>query len=153
MVKAVRAVKIFTGQYMHGLDAKGRAIMPSRFRELLGDSFVITKGYEGCLFAYPNEEWNAFAEKLMNMPEHSPATRRITRIFAAGAINCAPDKQGRVLLPAHLREYAAIEKDIIFVGNFSKVEIWSAARWESYNNDEDALSLEAAAEMLGNLGG
>lgn len=139
---------MFIGQYCHNTDAKGRVIMPSRFREQLGDTFVVTKGYEGCLTVYSNEEWENFASKLMSMPDHNADARRLLRIFASGAVTCEADKQGRILLPANLREHAGIEKEVMVIGAISRVEIWDNSRWEAYNSDEDSLSLEEAAANL-----
>ena len=141
-------MKTFMGEYEHNTDAKGRLIIPSRFRELLGDTFVITKGYEGCLIVYSNEEWDNFATRLASMPEHNADVRRLVRIFLSGATECEVDKQGRILIPARLREYAGIEKEVMVVGALSHVELWDSKKWEAYNNDEDAMTLEEAASNL-----
>lgn len=139
---------IFTGQYTHTIDSKGRVIMPSHFRKQLGDSFVITRGYEGCLNVYSNEEWENFAARLMSMPEHNADARRLLRMFASGAVICEADKQGRVLLPLPLREHAGIAKDVTIIGAISRVEIWDSGRWTAYNTDENALTIEEAAANL-----
>ncbi len=139
---------MFTGQYSHTIDTKGRVIMPSRFREQLGDGFVITRGYEGCLTVYSNQEWENFAARLMAMPDHNADARRLLRMFSSGAIICETDKQGRVLIPSQLREHAAISKDVVIIGAISRVEIWDSERWNSYNSDEDALTIEEAAANL-----
>ncbi len=143
---------MYIGQYCHNLDAKGRVIMPSRFREQLGENFVVTKGYEGCLAVYSEAEWEKFAAQLMSMPGHNADARRLVRIFSSGAVNCETDKQGRILIPAHLREHAGIEKEVMIIGTFERVEIWDTAAWDKYNNDEDALSLEEAAAKLSGMG-
>jgi len=149
----VEGVKvIFIGQYCHNTDAKGRIIMPSRFREQLGDSFVITRGYEGCLTIYSNDEWENFAARLMSMPDHNADARRLLRMFSSGAVTCEVDKQGRILLPSTLREHAGIEKEVIIIGAFSRIELWDSERWGKYNNDEGALSLEEAAANLSGFG-
>lgn len=124
---------MFMGEFNHSIDVKGRIIIPSKFREDLGDDFVITLGLDGCLFLYPQEEWMAFIEKLKNLPGTREA-RQLQRYFMAGAAACESDKQGRILIPAKLRETAALEKDIVFVGVLNKIEIWSKERWESNNN-------------------
>jgi len=142
---------MYIGQYCHNLDAKGRVIMPSRFREQLGENFVVTKGYEGCLSVYSEEEWEKFAAQLMSMPGHNADARRLLRMFSSGAVNCETDKQGRILLPAHLREHAGIEKEVMVIGAISRVEIWDSTAWEKYNNDEDAMSLEEAAARLSGM--
>ena len=139
---------IFTGTYCHNLDAKGRIIMPSRFREQVGDKFIITCGFEGCLTIYTLEEWEKFADKLMSMPEHNADARRLVRMFSAASVDCEADKQGRFLLPARLREYAGIEKEVMIIGAISKIEVWDSKKWEEYNTSEDALTLEEAAANL-----
>ena len=121
---------MFIGEYNHTIDAKGRLIIPSRFREVLGDEFVVTKGMDGCLFVFDNPEWQAFEEKLHKLPMIDKGARQFTRFFLAGAASVEVDKQGRILLPAVLREFAGITKDAVLVGVGSRVEIWSKDRWE-----------------------
>ncbi len=127
--------------------------MPSRFREELGEVFWVTCGYDGCLTVYSEAEWKTFADKLLGAPTYNEAARRIVRKFASNAVSCETDKQGRILLPAHLREYAGIEKEVVITGALSCVEIWDAARWDAYNNADDAMSLEEAAAELARLTG
>ena len=103
---------MFMGEYNHTIDAKGRLIIPSKFRELLGEEFVLTKGLDGCLSIYPMDEWNAFEEKLRALPLTNKNARTFTRFFVAGATNCELDKQGRILVPQTLREFAGLEKEI-----------------------------------------
>lgn len=121
---------MFMGEYNHTLDAKGRLIIPSKFREVLGDEFVVTKGMDGCLFVFAESEWQAFEEKLHRLPMIDKEARQFTRFFLAGAACVEVDKQGRILLPAVLREFADITKDAVLVGVGSRVEIWSKDRWE-----------------------
>ena len=102
---------MFMGEYNHTVDAKGRLIVPSRFREQLGEDFVVTRGLDGCLSIYARDEWNALEEKLHALPYTNPAARKLTRFLVAGAATCEVDKQGRILLPAALREYAKISRD------------------------------------------
>lgn len=132
---------MFMGEYNHTVDAKGRIIIPSKFREDLGDEFVITLGLDGCLFAYPYSEWQIFVEKLKTLPGTKEA-RQLQRYFMAGAAACQPDKQGRILIPAKLRESAALDKEIVFVGVLNKIEIWNKDRWDKNNqyDDVDALA-------------
>ena len=106
---------MFMGEYSHNIDAKGRMIVPSKFREQLGDEFVVTKGLDGCLFVYPNEEWQNIEEKFRNVPLTSKDARKFSRFFFAGATTCEVDKQGRILLPAVLREFAGLELDFVSV--------------------------------------
>ncbi len=137
---------MFMGEYNHTVDAKGRLIVPSKFREQLGDEFVVTKGLDGCLFVYENTEWKILEEKLKKLPLTNANARKINRFFLAGAALCEVDKQGRILLPAVLREFAGIEKDAVMVGVGNRIEIWSKESWMSANvyddMDEIAESME-----------
>ncbi|MCI9635672.1 MAG: division/cell wall cluster transcriptional repressor MraZ [Hungatella sp.] len=137
---------MFMGEYNHTVDAKGRLIVPSKFREQLGDEFVVTKGLDGCLFVYENTEWKILEEKLKKLPLTNANARKINRFFLAGAALCEVDKQGRILLPAVLREFAGIGKDAVMVGVGNRIEIWSKESWMSANvyddMDEIAESME-----------
>jgi MraZ protein len=139
---------MFMGEFDHSIDDKGRIIIPSKFREDLGNQFVITLGLDGCLFAYPDSEWKLFVDKLRTLPGTKEA-RQLQRYFMAGAAACEMDKQGRILIPAKLRENAELEKDIVFVGVLNKIEIWSKKRWEN-NNDYD--DMDAIAEHMSEYG-
>ena len=142
---------MFMGEYNHTIDAKGRLIVPAKFREALGDEFVVTKGLDGCLFVYSNSEWNAFEEKLRTLPLTNKNARQFTRFFLAGAAACEVDKQGRILLPQVLREFAKLEKDVVLVGVASRIEIWSKEVWEESVNTYDTDMYEVA-ENMENLG-
>lgn len=139
---------MFMGEFNHSIDAKGRIIIPSKFREDLGEEFVITLGLDGCLFAYPNNEWQTFVEKLKNLPGTKEA-RQLQRYFMAGAAACEADKQGRILIPGKLRESAELSKDIVFVGVLNKIEIWSKERWDNNNNYDN---VDAIAEHMSEYG-
>lgn len=136
------------GEYNHSIDTKGRIIVPAKFRETLGDEFVVTLGLDGCLFVYPNEEWQKFIVELKNLPGNKEA-RQLQRYFMAGAANCEVDKQGRILIPQKLREHAGLEKDIVFVGVLSKIEIWSKERWDGNNNYDN---MDEIAEHMSEFG-
>ena len=133
---------MFMGEYSHTVDAKGRLIIPSKFREELGESFVVTRGMDGCLFIYSREAWEKFEQKLATLPLVSKEARAFTRFFVSGAANCELDRQGRILVPATLREYAGLTKDVILAGNLDRIEVWSKERWtESIDfNDMDAIA-------------
>lgn len=139
---------MFMGTYDHSIDAKGRVIVPAKFREPLGDSFVVTLGLDGCLFGYPKEEWMDFVEQLKGLPGTKEA-RKLQRYFMAGAAPCDVDKQGRILIPSKLREAAGLEKDIVFVGVMSKIEIWSKSRWEE---NDDFENVDEIAEHMSEFG-
>ena len=140
---------MFMGEYNHTIDAKGRLIIPSKFRDSLGDEFVVTKGLDGCLFVYDNKEWSAFEEKLKSLPLTNKDARQFVRFFLAGATLAEVDKQGRILVPANLREFAGLEKEVVLVGVASRVEIWSKTRWEDAASYDD---VEEIAEHMAELG-
>ncbi|WP_024833932.1 division/cell wall cluster transcriptional repressor MraZ [Ruminiclostridium josui] len=142
---------MFYGEYQHTIDPKGRAIVPSKFREGLGEKFILTKGLDGCLFAYSSEEWTSLENKLKSLPFTDKDVRAFIRFFFSGATECEVDKQGRILIPQNLREYAALEKDIYVIGVSSRVEIWKKEAWEAYNSD-DNISADKIAEKMALLG-
>lgn len=140
---------MFMSEYNHTVDAKGRLIMPAKFREALGEEFVVSKGMDGCLFVYANEDWKAFEQKLTALPVISKESRQFTRFFLAGAAQVELDKQGRILLPAVLREFAGLEKEVVLVGVGTRIEIWSKDRWDAINEDDNMDAIAAAMESLG----
>ncbi|MDE5938772.1 MAG: division/cell wall cluster transcriptional repressor MraZ [Lachnospiraceae bacterium] len=140
---------MFMGEYNHTIDAKGRLIIPSKFREILGDAFVVTKGLDGCLFVYDNEEWKRFEEKLRSLPITNKEARQFVRFFLAGATEAEVDKQGRILIPNVLREFAALTKDVVLVGVGSRIEIWGKERFEDAAAFED---MDEIAEHMAELG-
>lgn len=140
---------MFMGEYNHTVDTKGRLIIPSKFRELLGEEFIVTKGLDGCLFVFPMNEWHAFEEKLRTLPLTQKGARQFTRFFVAGATPCELDKQGRILLPATLREFAGLDKDVVLAGMLNRIEIWSKAKWTENNAYDD---MDDIAEQMTDLG-
>ena len=136
---------MFMGEYNHIIDAKGRLIIPAKFRELLGEEFVLTKGLDGCLFIYPMDEWEAFEEKLRALPLTNKNARAFSRFFVAGATMCELDKQGRILVPQTLREFAGLEKDVVLTGNLNRVEVWSKEKWSENCNFDDMDSIAEEA--------
>ena len=140
---------MFMGRYNHTIDPKGRLSIPSKYREILGDEFVVSRGMDGCLFVYAGDDWNAFEQKLTSLPLINKEARQFARFFLAGAAAVEVDKQGRILLPAHLREFAGLEKDVVLVGVGSRVEIWSKDKWENMNSDADMDEITGAMEGLG----
>ena len=142
---------MFMGEYHHGLDAKGRLIIPAKFREELGEGAVITRGLDNCLFLFPQEEWSVLESKLKALPLTKSDARQFVRFLFSGATECELDKQGRINLPPNLREFASIEKDAVVIGVSSRVEIWSKERWESYVDDAEE-SFEDIAENIVDLG-
>lgn len=142
---------MFMGEYNHTIDVKGRLIIPAKFRETLGDKFIVTKGLDGCLFVYPKNEWSLFEDKLKVLPLTNKDARQFTRFFLAGAAACEVDKQGRILLPQVLRDFAQLEKEVVLIGVANRVEIWSKINWDksmsTYNDDMNEI-----AEKMENLG-
>nr|WP_300002279.1 division/cell wall cluster transcriptional repressor MraZ [Tissierella sp.] len=142
---------MFIGEHNHTLDDKGRITIPSKFREDLGDEFVITKGLDSCLFVYPKAEWTIFEDKLKTLPLTNKDARAFVRFFFAGASQCSLDKQGRVLIPPNLRKHGSLEKDAVIIGVSTRIEIWSDSNWNEYTAD-DNLSYENIAENMAELG-
>lgn len=140
---------MFMGEYNHTLDAKGRLIVPSKFREALGEEFVVTKGLDGCLFVFPHEEWTSFEEKLKSLPMIDKEARMFTRYFLAGATTVEVDKSGRILIPQVLRESAGIDKDAVLIGVGSRVEIWAKDRYEGTVSFDDMDEIAGHMMRLG----
>ncbi len=139
------------GQFNHTIDTKGRLIIPSKLREQLGLTFVVTRGQDGCLDAYPNDEWEKIEEKLNSLPSIKKSVRDLQRFYRAGAMDCEIDNQGRILLSPTLREFAKLEKDVVIIGNGTKAEIWDKDVWEKSNAIEsiDFDSMEDIFEQSG----
>ena len=123
------------GTYEHGLDAKGRVIIPAKLREDLGESFVVTLGLDGCLFAYPMNEWEGFIEKLKELPFTSKDARTFMRMFLSGATECELDKNGRINIPATLTKYASLDKECVVIGVNERLEIWSSSKFDNFFNE------------------
>lgn len=136
-----------TGQYAHNIDAKGRLFIPARLREELGQTFHVTVGMDHCLSVYSDESWAAFTDKVRSLP-YSKA--KALRPLFANAVDCEPDGQGRILIPAKLREYAGLQKEVVVIGSFDRAEIWNAERWAREEAMAfDSGSLEQAMEEMG----
>jgi len=138
---------MFMGEYEHTLDAKGRLIIPAKFREELGERFVITKGLDNCLFLYPMNEWEQIEQKLRSLPFTRSDARAFARFFFSGACECEVDRQGRVLLPVNLRRYAELDKEVVIIGVLTRVEIWNKEAWEKYSQ-ETREEYEEIAEKI-----
>ena len=138
---------MFQGEYKHGLDAKGRLILPVRIREGLGPKFILTKGLDGCLFTFSPESWEAFSEKLKGLSTSSRDARRLVRYFIGSSVECEADKQGRFLIPPVLRDFAHIGKDVTVLGVTDRIELWSSELYEAYQTDND----ESIEDIAGGL--
>ncbi|HKE98555.1 MAG TPA: division/cell wall cluster transcriptional repressor MraZ [Actinomycetes bacterium] len=141
------------GTHEHSLDAKGRLILPRRFRDELGQEMVVTKGIERCLYGFPLGEFETFAAKLRNLPLTQRPGRDFVRVFVAGASQESIDSQGRVLIPPALREYAGLTRDVLVVGQLSRVELWDREEWSRYmDGAQAAYRDESNAAYLAELG-
>ena len=139
----------FMGEYNHSIDAKGRIIVPSKFREKLGDRFIVTKGLDGCLWVLSTSEWESFSGKLTSLPVARRDARNFTRFFLAGATEAETDKMGRILLPQVLRDYAKLDKDAVLIGAGNRVEIWNKDEWTDISTFDNVNDL---AEQMGEWG-
>ena len=139
------------GEYRHNVDVKGRVSVPSKFRGDLGQSFIVTKGLDNCLFMYSKSEWETFENKLKALPLTNNDAKSFMRFFFAGATECEVDKQGRINIPQLLREYAGIKKDVVIVGVSTRAEIWDSSKWEEYTSS-DSLNGNKIASQMSNLG-
>ncbi|MBO5349056.1 MAG: division/cell wall cluster transcriptional repressor MraZ [Clostridia bacterium] len=139
------------GEYEHSLDVKGRLIMPAKLRADIGEKFIITKGLDGCLFVFSQNEWSNFEGKLKELPLTNKNARDFVRFFLSGATECEIDKQGRFLIVNNLREYANIIKEAVIIGVGTRLEIWNKENWKKYNSDEN-ISADNIAENMTMLG-
>lgn len=146
-----RTCNMLIGEFEHSLDAKGRLIMPAKLKTSIGDSFIVTKGLDGCLFAFSQEEWKNFEEKLKALPLSNRNSREFTRFFLSGATECEIDKQGRFLIPNNLRATAELKKEVVIIGVGTRIEIWDKEKWTTYNSEEN-ISVEDIAENMTMLG-
>lgn len=135
------------GEYQHNVDPKGRVFMPAHFREELGGRFIATKGLDNCLFVYSIKEWSLLEEKIRSLPLSK--ARNLQRFFFAGASELEADKQGRVLIPQSLRNYASLTKEAMIIGASNRVEIWDKQKWELMC---EGITPQAVAEAMDELG-
>lgn len=140
---------MFMGEYHHNIDTKGRIIVPSKFRDGLGTTFILTRGLDKCLFGYPKEEWSILEEKLKALPLTKKDARSFTRFFFAGAIECEVDKQGRINISAPLLQYAGLEKECVVIGVSNRIEVWSKENWEGFFSDSEESFGEIAENLIG----
>ena len=137
------------GEYEHTIDAKGRLSMPSKLRRDMGEAFIVTKGLDGCLFAFSQDEWKNFETKLKALPLSDKNARNFVRFFLAGATECEIDKQGRFLIPSNLREAGKLEKEAVIIGVGTRLEIWNKEVWASKDEEISADEIAENMTMLG----
>ena len=139
---------MFMGEFQHNIDDKGRVIIPAKFRDELGPSFILTRGLDKSLFVYPKEEWKQIEQKLKSLPFTRSDARKFTRFFFSGAVESELDKQGRIMIPGNLRSYAELVKESVFIGVSNRVEIWSKELWENYYQDSEQSFNEIAEKIV-----
>ncbi len=141
---------MFIGEYQHSIDEKGRLALPAKFRADLEGGAVVTRGLDSCLFLYTLQEWNTLAQKISSLPISQANTRAFSRLMLAGAMDVELDKQGRVVVPDYLREYANLKKKVVITGLYNRLEIWSEDAWKTYKcqTEEEGNDI---AEQLGGL--
>lgn len=142
---------MFIGEYSHSIDSKKRLAVPVRFRNELKNKAVITRGLDKCLFIYPMKVWSELANKLGNLPVGESGTRSFIRLMLAGAVDVEVDKQGRILIPDYLKEYAGFQKNVVIAGLYNRLEAWDEKKWNVYKKNAEKNSDEIA-EQLGKLG-
>jgi MraZ protein len=142
---------MFIGEFQHNLDAKGRMAMPAKFRQKLTGGAIITRGLDHCLFVFANKDWEILAQKLIALPMAQANSRAFARLMLAGAVDVEADKQGRILIPDYLREFADLKKQIVVAGLYNRIEIWDSENWKQYKSKTESQSDEIA-EKLGELG-
>ncbi len=136
----------FLGEYKHNVDPKNRVFIPAKYREALGESFVVCKAPEKCLFIYSNQEWDELSAEIANMPP-SPQTRQIQREIFRNAVSVEPDKQGRITINAKLVEYAGLKQEAVIVGAGKRIELWDADEWENNLLEMEPIIKDAAVQM------
>jgi len=142
---------VFLGEFQHAVDDKNRLILPAKFREAFADGLIFTKGFENCLFVFSRAEWPRIEEKIRSLQLLKKDSRKLSRFFFGGASEEVLDKSGRVVIPANLKAFAELEKDVVIVGVSNRLEIWSKANWERYVA-EAGRSYEDTAEELADIG-
>jgi MraZ protein len=138
---------MFIGEYAHNLDEKGRLAIPVKFRRDLSKGAVVTRGLDNCLFLYTKTEWEKLAEKLAILPISQSNSRAFSRLMLAGAMEVEIDKQGRVVLPEYLREFASLKKNVVLAGLYNRAEIWDEEKWKTYKTQTETNSNEIAEKM------
>lgn len=138
---------MFIGEYHHNIDEKNRLIMPSKFREVLGDSFIVTRGMDSCLFVYPKESWDNLTNELNTLSFTKKDVRAFQRFFLSGATICEFDKQGRINIASPLADYATLTKECVIIGVNDRIEIWSKEKFDNFL-DENMENISDIAERL-----
>lgn len=141
---------MFIGEFQHNVDDKGRLIIPAKFRNQLGDKLMVTRGLDGCLFGYAENDWNELVEKTQALSLTKKDARAFARFLFAGATECEFDKQGRINIPTPLRDHAKLAKACVIVGVSDRFEIWDAVKWQDYNTATEA-NIDEISEAMGDF--
>ncbi len=146
---------MFYGEYVHSIDNKGRLILPSKLRESARNNFIekfyITRGLDTCLFMFGEEEWKAVEQKFKSMSFTKQDSRKFNRFYFSGAVEIIPDKQGRILLPTYLKDFAGIKKDVVIIGVSNRIEIWAKDKWQEFYKSNLESFEETAEKLIENL--
>jgi MraZ protein len=138
---------MFLGEFEHTIDQKGRLAIPVKFRTALTEGAVVTRGLDNCLTLYPKKEWEVLAERIAALPMTEPNARSFTRLMLAGAMAVDADKQGRIILPGYLRQYASLGATVVVAGLYNRIEIWDKAKWKSYSEESQVNSSDIASRL------
>ena len=139
------------GEYKHTLDPKKRLSVPSKWRGDLGQTLIITRGLDSCLFVYPQTQWQKITEKVSQLPLGQADTRSFNRFFLSGAVEVEVDSVGRILVPDFLKDFAGLDSKVVFAGIYDRVEIWAENKWEDYKKRIEGQA-DQLAEKLGEVG-
>ncbi|OIO35661.1 MAG: cell division/cell wall cluster transcriptional repressor MraZ [Candidatus Omnitrophica bacterium CG1_02_44_16] len=146
---------MFYGEYAHSIDNKGRLILPSKLRETAKNNFVekfyITRGLDKCLFMFSEEEWKAAEQKFKSMSFTKQDSRKFNRLYFSGAVEIIPDKQGRILLPPYLKDFAQIKRDVVIIGVSSRIEVWAKDQWQEFYRSNLESFEDTAEKLIENL--
>jgi len=143
---------MFYGEYFHTIDRKGRLILPARFREIAKNSFIekffINRGLDGCLFMFSEEEWHNQEQKFKNLSITKQQARKFNRLYFSGAVEVTADKQGRILVPQFLKDFAGIKREVVIVGVSNRIEIWSKLKWQEFYANNQPVFEEIAEQLM-----
>jgi MraZ protein len=142
---------VFLGTHTPRLDDKGRIFLPAKYRDRMAGGLVVTRGQERCLFIYPMDEFVTVAEQMRQAPTTSRAARDYMRVFLSGASDEIPDKQGRFTIPANLRQYAGLDRDVTVIGAGSRLEVWDSTVWNDYLERTEQAFADTAEEVIPGL--
>ena len=143
---------MFYGEYFHTIDRKGRLILPSKFRESAKNNFIdkffITRGLDKCLFMFSEDEWRAQEQRFKSLPITKQQSRTFNRLYFSGAVEITADKQGRILLPQFLKEFAGIKRDVMIVGVSNRIEIWAREKWQEFYGNNQPIFEDIAEQLM-----